>query len=119
MKKMGVLLTVVFVLVLGIGMSAKAAVLREDNNGISAKQYAAMEEAYVKEAGMILLEKGCKNAGITLTYITDAEGNREYTITMHHARLEKMEVRELALLTSRLQESAEKILLAEVSVKQL
>lgn len=119
MKKMGVLLAVVFILVVGIGMSAKAAVLKDDSRIFGAKQYAVMEEAYVKEIRMILLEKGCKNAGITLTYITDIDGNRDYTITLHHSKLDKMEVREFALLTSRLQESAEKILLTEISLKRL
>ena len=119
MKKMAVLLVVVFSLVLAIGMSAKAAVLKGDGSAFSTKQYVDMEEEYVKEARMILLEKGCKNAGITLTYIADAEGNREYTVTLHHAKLDKMKDGERALLTSRLQESAEKILLTEVSLKQL
>ena len=54
-----------------------------------------------------------------MTYITDANGNREYTITLHHARLEKMETQEKVLLESRLQESAEKILFTEVALKQL
>ena len=119
MKKMAGLLIVVLSLVLGIGMSVKAAALKDDCSDFSVKQYDKMEEAYVKEAKMILLEKGCKNAGITLTYITGVDGNREYTITIHHSKLDKMEVRELALLTSRLQESAGKILLTEVSLKQL
>lgn len=119
MKKMAGLLIVVLGLVFSIGMSVKAAVLKDDCCDFSAKQYAEMEEAYVKEAKMILLEKGCKNAGITLTYITGVDGNRDYTVTIHHFKLVKMEVRELAMLTSRLQESAEKILLTEVSLKQL
>ena len=119
MKKMGVLLVVVLVLVYSIGINVKAAVLKEDGRGFSEKQYAAMEEDYVNEIRMILLEKGCKNAGITLTYITDGEGNRNYTLTLHHARLDKMRDGEMALLISRLQETAEKILLTEVSLKQL
>lgn len=119
MKKMGVLLAVVIILVCGIGMSAKAAVLKEDSRGFSAGQYAVMEEEYLSEARMILLEKGCKNAGITLTYIADAEGNRDYTITVHHAKLGKMEAEEFVLLANRLQESAEEILCTEVSLKQL
>lgn len=119
MKKMVVLLVVVLVLVYNIGINVKAAVLKEENSGFSAEQYAAMEEEYVNEIRMILLEKGCKNAGITLTYITDGQGNRNYTLTFHHARLEKLADKEIALLTSRLQESAEKILLTEVLLRQL
>lgn len=114
MKRMGLFLAAVLLLVLGIGMTAKAASLKDETSGFSREQYRAMEEEYVNEVRLILLEKGCKNAGITLTYISDAEGNREYTVTVHHARMEKMENQELLLLQARMQEAAENILLTEV-----
>lgn len=119
MKKMGLLMIAILVLVLGIGMTVKAASFKEKEKIFNDEQYRMMEKEYVNEIRLILLEKGCKNAGIALTYVTGAEGNRDYTLTLHHARLEKMEVQELALLESRLQESAEKILFAGVSLKQL
>lgn len=119
MKKIGLLTAAVLVFALAISISAKAASFKEENSEVTEKQYAIMEEQYVNEARMILLEKGCKNAGVTLTYITDVQGNREYTLTVHHTKLEKMKNQELALLKSRLQESGEKILLTEVSLKQL
>ena len=119
MKKIGLLAAAVLVLGLAIGISAKAASFQEDNIELNEKQYAIMEEQYINEAKIILLEKGCKNAGITLTYVTDVQGNREYTVTVHHTKLEKMKNQELELLKSRLRESGEKILLAEVSMKQL
>ena len=119
MKKMGLLLTAVMILIFGIGMTAKAASFKEEKSGFSKEQYCIMEEEYVNEVKLILLEKGCKNAGITLTYITDIEGNRDYTVTVHHNRLDKMEVQELKLLEARLQESAQNLLLAEVAFRQL
>lgn len=117
MKKLVILLTAVVALVLGIGMTVKAASSKEEIK-ISREQYRMMEEDYLEEVRDILLEKGCKNAGITLTYVTDAEGKRSYMITVHHSRLEKMEVQELALLEARMQELAEDILLTEVELKQ-
>ena len=119
MKKMGLLIIAVFVLVFGIGMTAKAASFQEEAKGLYQEQYGMMEEEYVREARLILLEKGCKNAGVTLTYVTDIEGNRKYTVTLHHSRLNKMKAQELALLHSRLQESAEEILFARVYLKTL
>ena len=118
MKKMALLLTTIVALVLGIGMTVKAASLNE-NVKISKEQYHMMEEEYLEEVREILLEKGCKNAGITLTYITDAEENRSYKVTVHHARLEQMGTQELGLLEARLQECAEIMLFAEVELKQL
>lgn len=119
MKKMGLFIIAILVFVFGIGMTAKAASFKEEDRGFSKEQYRVMEEEYVHEIRMILLEKGCKNAGVTLTYITDVNDNREYTITLHHARLERMETQEKVLLESRLQESAKKILFTEVALKQL
>ena len=118
MKKMALLLSTIVALVLGIGMTVKAASLNE-NVKISKEQYHMMEEEYLEEVREILLEKGCKNAGITLTYITDAEENRSYKVTVHHPRLEQMGTQELGLLEARLQECAEIMLFAEVELKQL
>ena len=118
MKKIIFVLTMVTVLVLGIGMTVRAASFKESYK-ISKEQYRVMEEEYLDEVRDILLEKGCKNAGITLTYITDAEENRSYTVTVHHTKLEKMEEQELALLEARIHESGEKVMLAEVEFKQL
>lgn len=118
MKKIVVLLTMVTCLVLGIGMTVKAASSKDDYK-ISNEQYSIMEEEYLETVRDILLEKGCKNAGITLTYIKDAEENRTYTVKIHHTKLEKMEIQELALLEARIQESGEKVLLTTVELKQL
>lgn len=118
MKKIVFLLTMVTVLVLGIGVTVKAA-SSKGNYKISKEQYRVMEEEYLETVRDILLEKGCKNAGITLTYITNAEENRSYTVKVHHTKLEKMEMQELALLEARIQESGEKVLLAAVELERL
>ena len=119
MKKMGLLIAVVLIFVLGIGMTVKAASFKEDSKKISKEQYEVLGEEYVKEVRLLLLEKGCKNAGVTLTYITDAEGNRTYTVTVYHSKLEKMNSQELSLLEARIQEKAEEILLTKIFFKQL
>lgn len=119
MKKVGLLIAVVVVWVLGIGMTAKAASFIEDNKKISKEQYEVMEKEYVEEVRLILLEKGCKHAGVTLTYIMDAEENRTYKVTVHHEKLEKMNSQEVSLLEARMQEKAEEMLLGEVSLKLL
>ena len=118
MKKMVIIITAVVFFVLGIGMTVKAASATEEMK-ISKEQYHIMEADYLEEVRELLLEKGCKNAGITLTYVTDAEEHRSYVVTIHHARLEDMESQEMALLKARMQESGRDMLLAEVEVKQL
>ena len=118
MRKIVVLLTTAVVLVLGIGMTVKAASSKEIIE-ISKEQYRVMEEDYLEEVRDILLEKGCKNAGVTLTYVTDAEENRSYIVTVHHARLEDLQSQELLLLEARMQELAEVTLFADVELEQL
>ena len=119
MKKAVLLVAAVLVLAFGIGITAKAASVKEEGARFSKEQYRIMEEEFQKEVRMILLEKGCKNAGIMLTYVTDAEGMREYTVTVHHSRLDDMEEQEMKLLEARLQERGQEVLKAEVSMKKL
>ena len=119
MKKAGFLVVTILILVLGISMTVKAASQRTEDITFSKEQYRMMEEEYLEEVRDILLEKGCKNAGITLTYVTDEIGNRKYTVTAHHTKLEKMDAQQLLLLQARIQESAERMLFAEVELKQL
>ena len=101
MKKVVIITAVVF-FVLGISMTAKASSKEEFR--IDQEQYGMIENEYLEEVRDILLEKGCKNAGVTLRYITDMEENRSYMVTIHHARLEDMEEWELALLEARIVE---------------
>lgn len=59
----------------------------------------AAEEAFYKEQEAQLLqdtkaylrELGFANSGVTLNRVVDAEGKREYTFTIHHSRIDKMD----------------------------
>ena len=75
MKKVVVLVGMVLVMALGIGMSVMASSKEVEGTVISAEDYAVLEQECMQEVKNILLEKGCKNAGITLTYVADMEGN--------------------------------------------
>ena len=119
MKKMGLLLTVVLVLAFTISMTAKAASFKENRREVSDKQYRVMEEEFLSAARMILLEKGCKNAGVTLTYVTDMDGNREYTVCVHHEKLSIMEADEYGILQARIMQSVKDILFAESILKKI
>ena len=119
MKRAGFLVAAVLILALGIGMTAMAASQRAEDIIYSKEQYCMMEEEYLEEVRDILLEKKCKNAGVTLTYITDTAGSRRYIVTVHHTKLKKMDSKQWTLLQERIQESAERILFAEVELKQL
>ena len=104
MKRVVIFLGIILGLAFGFGISAKAV---SEKEFMSKEEYCRLEEAYVEEVRLILLEKGCKNAGVTLTYITDAEGTREYALTIHHRKLEEMKEQEWKLLQARMQETGE------------
>lgn len=117
MRKSGFLLTMVLVLFLGITMTVKVSAAEQDMK--NRKDRSLSETEYLEEVQQILLEKGCKNAGVTLTYVTDTEGNLEYTLTIHHVKLEKMEKYEYTLLKARIEEKAQQLLASGICLKQI
>ena len=117
MKKAIFLGIIFMVFVLGIGMSARANF--EKVYKLSEKERQLLEHEYLEEVRQILLEKGCKNAGVTLTYKTDMDGNRQYTVHIHHKKINKMKEQELALLFARIQEKGENLFLGEVALRQI
>ena len=119
MKKMVMFLVVVMVLVMGIGMSVMAASEKEASYQISNEEYKELEQECLYDVKQILLEKGCKNAGVSITYITDEVGNREYTVAVHHAKLESMEGEEYSLLKARIEETAKEMLMTKTDVKKI
>ena len=76
---------------------------REDNRRAERNHtYAALEQEYLERTHRLLEEEGFKNCGVNLRWIDDWEGNREYTVLLHHRRLERMSGEEQAALTDRL-----------------
>lgn len=66
------------------------------------KYYAILEQEYLDEVHRLLQEEGLTNCGINLRWVADEEGSREYTVILHHRRLERMSGQEQTDLTDRL-----------------
>lgn len=76
---------------------------REDNRRAERNHtYAALEQEYLERTHRLLEEEGLENCGVNLRWTDDGKGNREYTILIHHRRLERMSGEEQAVLTDRL-----------------
>ena len=103
-KKFGV---VTAVLVMIIVFCVKGTVMsREDNRRVERNHiYAAFEREYLEKTYRLLEEEGFQNCGVNLRWVDDGEGSREYTILLHHRRLERMSDEEQAALTYRLSEA--------------
>jgi len=68
--------------------------------------YEEMEEEYVKILRDELTNKGYRNAGITMTKILYDNGEREYTVKLHHKRMNNLEDSEKEELLKQLSEIA-------------
>lgn len=100
-KVFGVL-TILLVLI--ILFCVKGTVMSRDSGGYERqnKYYAVLEQEYLEKTRRLLNEEGFSNCGINLRWVANEEGSREYTVTLHHRRLERMTGREQSDLTERL-----------------
>lgn len=55
--------------------------------------YTARQE-YMQEIRDYLEEKGYGDSGITINYVTDEDGTVEYTVTIHHRKIDKLDEEE-------------------------
>lgn len=64
--------------------------------------YEGLEDSYVQRLRELLGNKGYSNAGITMTKIYEEDGSREYTIQIHHKRIDDLSEGERILLMNEL-----------------
>ena len=64
--------------------------------------YEELEEDYVFRLRELLANKGYSNAGVTMTKIYQTDGGREYTVQIHHKRIEHLSEGEQILLMNEL-----------------
>lgn len=93
--------TTVF-LILIIAFCISGTVISQNKHGsrAEARYFNAIEQEYTKAVRKLLAEKGCENSGITMTRVTDTDGSREYTVTIHHRRLSRLSEEEKQELLS-------------------
>ena len=76
-------------------------------NDITAKEkqayYLEKEREVVKETRAFLNEKGFRNSGVSMTRVVNESGVRDYTITIHHEKIDKLDGGERELLKAELE----------------
>ena len=103
MKKYGfALFTAVLVMITVLCMTGTVMGQNQDKLGMSDEYYHDMEKEYVKQTRDRLNVLGYENAGVSMTMITNEDGSHEYTVSIHHARIDAMD------------ETRQEILLAEL-----
>ncbi len=94
MKKGFGILTVLLILV--IIFCVKETVMSKESTE-RAKQnhyFAVLEQDYLERTRQLLDEEGYGNCGINLTRVTYEDGRREYTVLLHHRKLERLSGKE-------------------------
>ena len=107
MRMRGKLFGVVTVLlVLVIVFCIKGTVMSRDNEERGKKNhyYAVLEQEYRDRTRQLLEEQGLRDCGINIRWVADADGSREYTIFLHHRKLNRMTAEEKSVLTDMLVE---------------
>lgn len=89
MKKNRGFILVTVLLILIAAFSITGTVKSQSGNGvkIDTEYYRQMEREYVREIRTYLGELGYENSGVMLTYVTKGGNGREYTVTVHHEKM--------------------------------
>lgn len=85
-----VVLTMVLIMLLALGMSCSVSSQAESEVTADEASYIVLEGGYVQQLRSILREEGYENCGINLTRVVDGEGERSYSIVLHHKYLDKL-----------------------------
>ena len=65
--------------------------------------YYEKEQELVEQARSFLNQEGFVNSGVMLTRVVDSEGCRQYTLTVHHGKIDKMAEEDRELLQAELE----------------
>lgn len=75
------------------------------NNRAEKKYYASMEKEYHNNMKHLLDEKGYLNSGITIRWIAEADGTRNYTVMIYHRKIDNLNEQEKEALIRELLET--------------
>lgn len=94
------ILTVLLVLIILFCMKGTAMSMGKTRLAGEDDHYQALEREYVTAAREYLKGQGFDDCGIMLTRMTGEGGRREYTVRIHHRRLQRMSPEEKSILES-------------------
>lgn len=89
-----IVISAVFVLVTAFCISGTVISQSKHADRIEARYYREMEQNYVKEVRSLLAEQGYVNSGVTMTGVIYEDGQRDYTVILHHKGFNKLNITE-------------------------
>ena len=108
LRKGFVWMVVTMLLVMGLMLEVTGTVSGQSKESVSVSEeaFVVLEGEYVQLLRGILGEQGYENCGINLTRVVDGEGQRSYSIVLHHKYLDKLNEEERQTLFAQLASSA-------------
>lgn len=98
-----VITTIILVLVTVFCTAGTVIGQDKDSVRVDEKYYREMEREYVKQVRYYLNDNGYENSGVALTKVLEADGSREYTLNVHHKRIDRLSKAEQKELEEALQ----------------
>ena len=99
-----VFVTVLFVMISAFCMSQTVTGKEDAEAKEQEAFYREQENKLLADTRAFLNQEGYYNSGVTLTRVVDSDGSREYTITIHHSRIDRMDDFEKQELKNALEE---------------
>ena len=107
MKKSGFPAAVLFLTLITVFCSAGTVMSRSDLSMAELEgYYREQEKELVRQTRDFLDDSGYVNSGVMLTRVVDSDGMREYTITVHHGKIDKLCEEDQIVLMSELKQFA-------------
>lgn len=97
-------MTVLLLLVIVFCIRGTVTNRESDERGRKNRYYAVLEQEYRDRTRQLLEEQGLKDCGINIRWVADVDGSREYTIVLHHRKLNRMTEEEKSALADMLAE---------------
>lgn len=96
--------TALFLLVIIFCVKGTVTSRESEERGKKNRYYAVLEQEYRDRTRQLLEEQGLRDCGINIRWVANVDGSREYTILLHHKKLNRMTEEEKSVLTDMLAE---------------
>lgn len=102
-KNMVFVVTTIALIMVILFCTSQTVMSQEKADMRSQKQYyAAMEQEYLAELKQLLADSGYNNSGVTIRWVSDETGNRNYTVMIHHKKISHLSIQEQEVLQEEL-----------------
>ena len=84
------IISIVCILILIFSIAGTVIGRQTDEYELNNPYYKQMENNYLKEVKDVLSDLGLENSGLSLTKVIFPNGGREYTLLLHHCKMNKI-----------------------------